>query len=252
MRKSIISLVLILGMALMTSCAKPQPVLQQAATTTGGTAATVQTTAETTTAKTLSNAEIFISLYDARNNGTTKAKSAPTTTEKKVTTTNTKKPSTTAEITMPAGDMHYGNLPLDKQKEYAAEREALDAAALDDLQEIKDKIEDYEDKIKSASAQNSPKAIRLQQQINQLELEKRDKVGEAMAQNGGQWSSYAETISNQYDALIAAKRQQLNSLKPDTSKLQYEIDQLKTLASLRYERYKFELQILNDKYGIVG
>lgn len=78
MRKLIISLVLIFSIVFITNCAKPQPVLQQAKTTTGGAAATVQTTAEATTTKTLSNAEIFISLYDARNNGTTKAKSVPT------------------------------------------------------------------------------------------------------------------------------------------------------------------------------
>lgn len=78
MRKLIISLVLIFSIVFITNCAKPQPVLQQAKTTTGGAAATVQTTAEATTTKTLSNAEIFISLYDARNNGTTKSKPVPT------------------------------------------------------------------------------------------------------------------------------------------------------------------------------
>jgi hypothetical protein len=116
-------------------------------------------------------------------------------------TTSRKRP-TTPTFSMPTtGDIYYGDLPAEKQAQYKAERDALDEKFVSDAQKILDEIEEVEADIDSATAENSFEAEALREEIRQLELERQNAVAEALAQSGGQWNSYAQTIDNQYKAL---------------------------------------------------
>ena len=121
------------------------------------------------------------------------------------------------------------------------------------LQAKRDKSE-VEGILVRLSSQRFALNTRTQQEIAQLQRERDDKVGEAMAMTGGQKNSNAVTIENQYNARINALRQErareleaLDSQYREANMLAAAIDLFIEDISAQYEADKAQLR---EKYGI--